>query len=98
MSAPRAALALLLLAGAGQVAAQAIETGSAQYRLIAPGVASVATRTESPAYSLLVVGGAGQAVGIAAGMQNSVVGGGTSVALPTSRVFRDGLEARDVQG
>ena len=90
MNAARVVGALLALGAAG--AAPALETHSPQYRLVGPGMASVSARAQSPVYALYVVGGAGQAVGIAASPATSVVAGGTSTALPTNRVFRDGLE------
>lgn len=85
-----AALSVLLSASAS---APAGEPRSTNYRLIAPGIASVAAPTQSPVASLLVVGGAGQATGISASENTSVVAGGTSATLPTHRVFRDGLES-----
>jgi hypothetical protein len=50
--------------------------------------ASTSAVATSPVYSLYVVGGSGEAVGIAAIANISVVTGGTSNSLPTDRVFR----------
>jgi len=86
----RTAAILLALAAVG---AAARETHSTSYRLIGPASSSVAARAASPVHTAYVVGGAGQAAGLAASPQASVYSGATSNALPTARVFRDGLEA-----
>ena len=68
------------------------ETGSATYRLIGAGTASVTGVASSPVHELAIVGGGGTPVGISASTNVSVVAGGTSTQLPTDRMFRDGME------
>jgi hypothetical protein len=87
MKAAIALLALLLPA-----AASPADSRSANYRLVGAAPASTSAVASSPAYSLYVVGGSGEAVGIASSANTSVVAGGTSNALPTDRIFGDGLE------
>ena len=48
--------------------------------------------TASPLQRLRWIGGSGQPVGIAASPNASTNSGGSSLQLPTNRIFRDGLE------
>ncbi len=73
-------------------AAFATETGSPQYRLVGPAPASTASVTASPLQRLRWIGGSGQPVGIAASPNASTNSGGSSLQLPTNRIFRDGRE------
>lgn len=83
--------AVLMLAGVPD-RAHSTDTQSARYRLVGAGNASVSAQAASPAYRVYLVGGAGEPTGIAASPDFSVVSGGTSNALPTSRIFRSGME------
>lgn len=73
-------------------AAAATEPSSPQYRLVGPAPASTASTAASPIRSLRWVGGSGQAVGIAVSTNASTVSGGASQQLPTTRIFRNGME------
>jgi len=66
--------------------------GSAGYRLVGSGPASVAASATSMFHQAQIAGGSGAPVGIAASANISVVAGPVSQQLPTERVFRDGLE------
>lgn len=68
------------------------DTGSANFRLIAPAPASTAGVGTSPAHRVYIVGGSGQATGLSASPIYSVNAGGTSTQLPTDRLFEDGVE------
>ena len=72
--------------------AHSTDTQSPQYRLVGAGNASVSAVATSPAHSAYLVGGAGQATGIGASPNTSVVSGGTSNTLPTNRIFGNGME------
>lgn len=85
-------VAALALALALPDLAHSNDPRSGQYRLIGAAPASVSAKSQSPAYRVLIVGGSGQAVGISASPNTSVVAGGASTRLPTARIFRDGLE------
>ena len=65
---------------------------SDQYRLVGAGPASVAAVSSSAVYEVYAVAGGGQAAGVSASTNLSVVAGGTSNLLPTARIFRSGLE------
>lgn len=80
--------ALVLLPGE----AGSTDAYSPLYRLVGSGPASVSAVAQSPVYQIYVVGGSGQATGIAASANASVVSGGTSNQLPTARIFRSGME------
>jgi len=82
-----AALALLAPQGASSNDAR-----SANYRLVGSAPASTSSVATSPVYSLYVVGGSGEAVGISASANVSIVTGGTSNSLPTDEVFGDGFD------
>jgi hypothetical protein len=90
MSGRIATLAALALLAPDQ--ASSVDAQSANYRLVGSAPASTSSITTSPTYSLYVVGGSGEAVGISASANVSVVTGGTSNALPTDRVFGDGFD------
>lgn len=62
------------------------------YQAIGSGPASVAATTSSPAYQALVVGGGGDAVGIAASQNSSIVGGNDPSPTSTERIFRGTFE------
>ena len=68
------------------------EAASANYRLIGSAPASTSGVTSSPTYTLYVVGGSGEAVGISASANSSVVSGGSSTQLPTDSIFKNSLE------
>lgn len=92
MHAPRATLALcaavaLLL----PATAASTDAYSPRYRLVGPSPASVAATATSSIHQLHIVGGSGEAVGIAASANASIVAGGVSNLLPTERIFRDGM-------
>ena len=82
-----AALALL-----APVPASPNDARSTNYRLVGSAPASTSSVATSPVYSLYVVGGSGEAVGISASANVSVVTGGTSNSLPTDRLFGDGFD------
>ena len=86
-SVPLAALALLLPPSASSIDAQ-----SGGYRLVGSAPASTSSVASSPVYALYVVGGSGEAVGISASANVTVVSGGTSNTLPTDRMFGDGFD------
>ena len=90
MSARTALLAALALLAPGP--ASPTDASSANYRLVGSAPASTSSIASSPVYSLYVVGGSGEAVGISASANASVVTGGTSNTLPTDRVFVDGFD------
>ena len=83
-------LAALLLLAPGHASSD--DARSANYRLVGSAPASISSVATSPTYSLYVVGGSGEAVGISASANASVVTGGTSNGLPTDRVFGDGFD------
>ena len=83
---------LALLALLAPSPASPSDARSANYRLVGSAPASTSAVATSPVYSLYVVGGSGEAVGISASANASVVTGGTSNALPTDRVFVDGFD------
>jgi len=73
-------------------AAFATEASSPQYRLVGPAPASTASVTASPLQRLRWVGGSGQPIGIAVSPNASANSGGSSLQLPTNRIFRNGME------
>ena len=90
MSARIAVLIALALLLPGRV--WSTDAQSANYRLVGSAPASTSSVATSPVYSLYVVGGSGEAVGISASPNTSVVTGGTSNTLPTDKVFGDGFD------
>lgn len=83
---------LLVLAATATAGFAAESARGVKYQAIGSGPASVAATTSSPAYQALVVGGGGEAVGIAASENSSVVGGNDTSPTPTERIFRGTFE------
>jgi len=92
---PRARLLLMLMLASMAVATVGTAADSARgtkYQAIGSGPASVAATTSSPTYQALVVGGSGEAVGIAASQNSSIVGGGDPSGTSTERIFRGNFD------